>query len=253
MKALEDLFLGELAELYDAEKQIIKALPKMAKATECKTLRTAFETHLKQTERHVDRLEKIFKAIGREPEGENSNPISEIVKQGENLIAAKLKDPAVVDAALISTAQKVEHYEIAVYGSARSHAKMLGYAKISALLGETLQEEEETDVLLTNIAVNKVNPEALKAPFGRARIAPRGGEESSGFGMTGLIAGILIGAAVALLYAPKEGQKLRGDLKNTADDLRARGEEWRGTAEDLIDRGKKVIQDQRSRLSEIRS
>ncbi|HVW86828.1 MAG TPA: DUF892 family protein [Bryobacteraceae bacterium] len=251
MKALEDLFLRELAELYDAERQIVKALPKMAKATERSELRAAFETHYKQTERHVDRLEKIFKALGREPESQSSDPISEIVKQGDAIASSKQAEPSVLDAALITAAQKVEHYEIALYGSARSHAKMLGYLKIASLLEDTLREEEETDALLTKIAERRVNVDAAKAPFARARVAPRAGEEMGGWGPGALVAGILIGAAVALLYAPKSGEKMRRDLRDTADDLRARSEGWRETAEDLIERGRKTINEQRERLSRV--
>jgi ferritin-like metal-binding protein YciE len=142
MKALEDLFLRELAELYNAEHQIVKALPKMAQATERAELRGVFESHLRQTERHVSRLDKIFKALGREPESQDSEPIAEIIRQGAALTGEKHAEPAVLDAALISAAQKVEHYEIALYGSARGHAKMLGYLKVADLLGETLKEEE---------------------------------------------------------------------------------------------------------------
>lgn len=243
MKALEDLFICELAELYDAERQIVKALPRMAKAANNKALRSAFETHLSQTERHVQRLEKIFSVIGREPAGESSDPISQIVKQGEQLIAAN-GEPAVRDAALITAAQKVEHYEISMYGSARSHAKMLGLVKIAASLEETLGEEEHTDALLTQLATKHVNVEASRAPFVNARTGARGGEEESGFGVGGLLTGVLIGAAVALLYAPKSGEKLRSDLKDTA-------EQWRGTAEDLIQRGRQSISEQREKLSQV--
>ncbi len=250
MKALEDLFLRELAELYDAEKQILKALPKMASATDHKALRVAFETHVKQTDRHVDRLEKVFRALGREPESIDSNPISEIVKQGDVLTSAKQVDPAVLDAALISAAQKVEHYEIAMYGSARSHAKMLGYLKIATLLEETLKEEEQTDALLTELALHSVNRHAAKAPFANARVAPRGVDESGGIGMGGLLFGIVVGAAAALLFAPKTGENFRRDLKGTADDLRARGEEWRGAAENIIERGRQTITEQRNKFTE---
>lgn len=252
MKALEDLFLRELAELYDAERQIVKALPKMAKATQRTELRAAFEKHLKQTHGHVDRLEKIFKALGREPESADSDPISEIVRQGDAIISAKVIEPEVLDAALIATAQKVEHYEIAMYGTARSHARTLGYLKIAALLEDTLREEEETDAQLSQLAERRINVEASKAPFARARTAPRGGEDTGGFGPGALITGVLIGAGFALLYAPKSGEKIRRDLRTKADDLRARGEEWRGTAEDLIERGRKTIHEQKDRLSHVK-
>lgn len=243
MKALEDLFLGELGELYAAEQQIVKALPKMAKAASCSKLRGAFETHLKQTERQVDRLEKIFKIIGAQPEEEGKGPIEQILRQGEQLISSK-SDRAVLDAALISAAQKVEHYEISLYGSARSHAKMLGYSKIAGVLEETLLEEEQTDALLTKLATSSINVRASRAPFPGARVSPRGGEQSSGFSFGGLLSGVCIGAALALLYAPKTGEKLRRDLKDSAD-------QWRDNAEDLIERGKQTIGEQRSRYSPV--
>lgn len=251
MKALEDLFLRELGEVYDAERQIVKALPKMAKAATLPQLRTTFEKHQKQTNVHIDRLEKIFKALGREPEGVDSNPVSAMIEQADAIISAKQSEPAVVDAALIPSAQKVEHYEIAMYGSARSHARMLGYLKVGALLEETLREEEQTDSLLTELATERVNGEASKAPFASARVAPRGGEEVGGWGFGMLFSGALIGAAVALLYTPKSGEKMRRDLMSTADDLRARGEEWRGAAEDLLVRGRRTIHEQKNRFSHV--
>lgn len=250
MKALEDLLVRELAELHDAENQIVKALPKMAKATDCVHLRKAFETHLKQTRTHVERIERIFKAFGREPEKQDSEPISEIIGQGDGLISAKAVDPAVLNAGLISTAQKVEHYEIALYGSARSHARMLGYGKVADLLEETLSEEEETDRLLTKIALSHVNADAAKAPYAHARTEPRGGERSGGLGLA-LIWGVVIGAVVTLLYTPKSGENMRRDLKATADDLRARGEEWRDAAESLIEKGRRTVEEQRSRFSKV--
>lgn len=243
MKALEDLFLYELAELYDAEQQIVKALPKMGKAADSTALRSAFATHLKQTERHVQRLEKIFKAIDREPETNSSEPLSQIVRQTEQLIASKT-EAAVMDAALISAAQKVEHYEISMYGSARSHAKMLGLTRIAASLEETLGEEEQTDALLTQLATKYINVNASRAPFANARTGERGGEETGGWSLGGTLAGVMIGAAVALLYAPKTGEKMRSDLRDTAD-------QWRGTAEDLIQRGKQTISEQRGKVQPV--
>ena len=151
-----------------------------------------------------------------------------------------------LDAALISAAQKVEHYEISLYGSARSHARMLGYLKVADVLAETLAEEEHTDALLTDLAHSRVNAEAAKAPFAAARIAPRGGEADGGIGFGSLLAGLFIGAAVGLLYAPKSGEKTRNDIRETAEDLRTRGEAWRGAAEELIERGRKTINQQRS-------
>jgi ferritin-like metal-binding protein YciE len=251
MKALEDLFLRELGELYNAEQQIVKALPKMAQASDRAELRRVFETHLKQTERQVGRLETIFKDLGREGGSQDSEPVAEIIRQGNALISEKHAEPAVRDAALIATAQKVEHYEIALYGSARSHAKMLGYVKVAGLLGDTLKEEEQTDSALSDLAIRRVNVDAAKAPFSQARLAPRGGEETSAgtWGFGALLVGVLIGAAVALLYAPKSGDKIRRDLRKSAEDLRSRGEDLRDAAGDLIDRGRRTINQQRDRIS----
>jgi ferritin-like metal-binding protein YciE len=250
MKALEDVFLHEIAELYDVEQQLIKALPKMAKAANSSALKGAFETHYKQTQRHAERLEKVFKALGRDATAKDSDPITYIIRQGEAVISMKAGEAEVLDAALIAIAQKAEHYEIASYGSARSHANTLGYSKISDVLSDTLDEEAQTDGLLTQIATKKVNLEAAKAPFARARTAPRYGDSVGGsFGMGGLLAGLLIGGAVALLYAPKSGEKIRKDLRDAADDLKHKSDEWRSSAEDLIERGKQTISEQRNRFA----
>jgi ferritin-like metal-binding protein YciE len=249
MKALEDVFLYELGELYDVEQQLVKALPKMAKAANSSVLKSAFETHYKQTQRHAERLEKVFKALGRDAVPKDSDPISDIIRQGETVISMKAAEPEVLDAALIAVAQKAEHYEIACYGSARSHANTLGYSKISGVLEDTLQEEEQTDALLTQIATKKVNVEAAKAPFARARTAPRYGDQGGGISFGGLLAGLCIGGAVALLYAPKAGDKMRRDLRDAADDLKQKSDDWRTSAEDLIERGRQTINEQRQRFA----
>jgi ferritin-like metal-binding protein YciE len=212
MNAMEDLLLQELTELYGAEQQIVKALPKMAKGAHDNKLRGAFGLHLKQTNNHIDRLKTIFKMLGRDPEAGDCDPISEIIKQGDALIALKGAEPAILDAALITAAQKVEHYEIALYGTARSHARLLGYIKVGEMLAETLREEEETDALLTQLAKKRVNLNAAKAPFSNARVAPRGSDGAEGWGVGALISGLAIGAAVAMLYAPKSGEQLRQGL-----------------------------------------
>ncbi|HWD97927.1 MAG TPA: DUF892 family protein [Bryobacteraceae bacterium] len=249
MKALEDVLLHEIGELYDVEQQLVKALPKMAKAASSGVLKSAFETHYKQTQRHAERLEKVFKALGRDATPKDSDPISDIIRQGETVISMKAAEPEVLDAALIAVAQKAEHYEIASYGSARSHANTLGYSKISSVLEDTLREEEQTDALLTQIATKKVNVEAAKAPFARARTAPRYGDHGGGVSFGGLLAGLCIGGAVALLYAPKAGEKIRRDLRDAADDLKHKSDEWRSSAEDLIERGRQTINEQRHRFA----
>jgi ferritin-like metal-binding protein YciE len=210
MNAMEDLLLQEMSELYGAEQQIIKALPKMAKAAHDPKLQDAFETHLKQTQKQVERLKKISKMFGRDLESSDCEPIAEIIKQGDQLIATKGAEPSVLDAALIAAGQKVEHYEISLYGTACSHAKLLGYTKAADLLHDTLQEEEEADELLTQLAKKRVNLKAAKAPFSYARTSPRASERSGGLGMGGLVSGLLIGAAVALLYSPKSGTAAHG-------------------------------------------
>jgi ferritin-like metal-binding protein YciE len=216
IKAMEDLLLHELMELYAAEQQIVKALPKLAKRAQDTKLRGAFTLHLKQTHNHIERLDRIFKMLGRSAEAGDCEPVSEIIKQGEALISAKPVDAAILDAALITAAQKVEHYEIALYGTARSHARLLGYIQVGELLADTLREEEDTDALLTRLARKRVNLNAAKAPFSDARVAPRASDGGDGWGMGALVSGMAIGAAVALLYAPKSGEKIRRDLKEKA-------------------------------------
>jgi ferritin-like metal-binding protein YciE len=203
LNAMEDLLLHELTELYGAERQIEKSLPKMAKAAHHQKLRGAFELHLKQTHNQVKRLESIFKMLNLAPEGADCEPVAQIVKQADTLLSLKHTEPEVVDAALISAGQKIEHYEIALYGTARSHAGLLGYQKVAGLLADTLHEEEQTDALLTQLARKSVNPAAAKAPFSDARTAPRGEERSTNWGMGALI-GVAIGAAAAMLLLQSE-------------------------------------------------
>jgi ferritin-like metal-binding protein YciE len=209
-----------LGELYGAEQQIVKALPTMAKAAHDKKLQAAFESHLSQTGKQIERLEKIFGLLVRDKQTSDCEPVSEIIKQGNALIAAKNAEPSVLDAALISTAQKVEHYEIALYGSARSHAQLLGYLQIGKLLSDTLREEEETDALLTRLALKRVNLTATKAPFSDARSGPRGDDGSSGLGMGALLIGVGIGAAITMLYAPESWLKTTRKLKGTTEKVR---------------------------------
>jgi ferritin-like metal-binding protein YciE len=203
INAMEDLLLQELNELYGAEQLILAALPKMAKAAHDDKLKSAFETHLKQTRDQVERLNRIYKLFGTEPKRGDCEPINEIVRQSEQFIDNKQADPAIRDASLIGAAQKVEHYEIALYGTAHSHAKLLGYTKAADLLADTLSEEEETDALLTQLATKRVNVRAARAPYSDARTGRRGVEASGGWGMGTLVSGMAIAAAVALLYAPQ--------------------------------------------------
>jgi len=158
--SLEDLFVTQLEDLYDAEHRIIRALPKMSEAAHARDLKQAFDQHLAQTRGHVDRLDRIFREINKTPERETCEAMIGLLREGEEMIDSK-GDPDVRDAALIAAAQRVEHYEIAGYGTARSMAKHLGHAEAERLLGETLEEEKSTDVKLTEIAETQVNVHAL--------------------------------------------------------------------------------------------
>ena len=157
--SLRDLFVYELKDLYDAEQQLISALPKMAEASSDPQLRQAFTTHLQQTRQHAARLEQIFDRIGCEREAESCPAMKGIIKEGDQLAKAQ-GDPSVRDAALISAAQRAEHYEIAGYGTIRTFASQLGMSDVASLLQQTLEEEGETDKLLTRIAEGNVNVEA---------------------------------------------------------------------------------------------
>jgi ferritin-like metal-binding protein YciE len=151
LKNLDDLFMDVLKDTLDAERQITKALPKMAKAAESEDLRTAFEDHLSMTEGQIERLETIFKSMDKAPRGKHCAGMEGLLKEGSELIEKEEAGPA-RDAAMICAAQKVEHYEIAAYGSLVTYAKMLEMTDAVDLLVETLEEEKETDENLTGIA-----------------------------------------------------------------------------------------------------
>jgi ferritin-like metal-binding protein YciE len=167
MSTLDELFLGEIRDLYDAERQLIKALPKMAKAASSEDLRAAFEEHLLQTEMQIDRLDQIFEALGEKASGKKCAAMAGLVKEGDE-IAADTESTAVRDAGLIAAAQKVEHYEIAGYGAARTHAQLLGNEEAAQLLEETLEEEKEADEKLNALAESTVNEDARAVGAGEA-------------------------------------------------------------------------------------
>jgi ferritin-like metal-binding protein YciE len=158
--SLEDLFHHELKDLYDAEQRIIEALPQMAEKAHNPDVKSAFETHLRQTEKHVERLESVFQHRGMEPERVKCDGIVGLIKEGSNVLSAD-GDADAIDAGLISAAQKVEHYEMAGYGTARTFARRLGDDYSAELLEQTLDEEKETDKKLTTIAETEVNPAAV--------------------------------------------------------------------------------------------
>jgi ferritin-like metal-binding protein YciE len=159
-QSLQELFVEELRDMYDGEKRLIRALPKMAKAASADELQTAFTSHLRETERQVGRLEQVFRTIGEKPRGKKCEGIMGIVEEGNTAIQ-EIEDGPVLDAALIAGAQKVEHYEIASYGTLAYFAELLGNDRAKNLLGETLDEEKAADEKLSTIAKSKVNREAL--------------------------------------------------------------------------------------------
>jgi ferritin-like metal-binding protein YciE len=154
---LQELFVNELRDIYDAEKQITKALPKMAKAAQSDELRAAFEEHLDATRGHVSRLEEVFKLLGIAARGKPCEGMKGLLEEGEEVM--KELDGSTLDAALIASAQKVEHYEIATYGTLATFAEVLEMQEAKDILGQTLEEEKEADEKLTGIA-GQINPEA---------------------------------------------------------------------------------------------
>jgi ferritin-like metal-binding protein YciE len=159
---LEELLVDQLKDLYSAENQIIKALPRMAKGATSPELKRSFERHLEETKRQVERLEQIGEALDVRLTGKKCKGMEGLIEEGKELLSEDLEDD-VLDAGLIGAAQKVEHYEIAAYGTARAHAMMLGYNKAAKLLQQTLDEEAATDRKLTALAENIVNVEAVEA------------------------------------------------------------------------------------------
>src|SRR4029453_18852835 len=160
LKTLKKLYTDELRDLYNAETKLLKALPKMAKATSSDDLKDAFEKHLEQTKGHVERLEQVFEALGEKPKGKTCRAMKGLIEEGSEILKEDGED-SIVDAGIIVAAQKVEHYEIAGYGSVRTFAHLLGQNKAAELLQATLDEESETNELLNRLAESIINPEAV--------------------------------------------------------------------------------------------
>ena len=159
LTSLDDLLVHELQDIYNAEGQILKALPRMTKAATHPDLKAAFEEHRVQTEGQVKRLEQVFKLLGHPVKGKKCEGMAGLIEEGKSVMEQDA-DPAVLDAALIAAAQKVEHYEIASYGCVCTYAEMLGYEEAHELLGQNLDEEETTDERLTALAETVINIEA---------------------------------------------------------------------------------------------
>ena len=157
------LYLHELKDMYNGEQQMLKALPKMVKNASSPELRAAFAEHLEQTRGHVDRLEQIFQKLDAPAKGQKCKGLEGIITEGEEMVEDEGAPTAVADGAIIGAAQRIEHYEMAVYGTVRTYARRLGFEDQARLLQQTLQEEIETDRKLTKIADSYINEEAKSA------------------------------------------------------------------------------------------
>ncbi|MCB0324078.1 MAG: ferritin-like domain-containing protein [Bdellovibrionales bacterium] len=160
--SLQELLVDQVRDLYDAEQRLLKALPKMAEAASSPELRACFSNHLQETKMHADRLEQVVQQLGEDAEAETCEAMKGLISEGEEMVKAK-GDPDVRDAALIAAAQRVEHYEMAGYGAARSFAQRLGLTTVAEILQTTLEEEGNADKKLTQIALGSVNPQASRA------------------------------------------------------------------------------------------
>jgi ferritin-like metal-binding protein YciE len=165
LHSLEELFHEQLRDLYDAEKQLVKALPKMAKASSSHELRSAFEEHLEQTKGHVERLEHVFGLIGKKAKVKTCAAMEGLIEEGSEMIGADA-EPMVLDAGLIAAAQRVEHYEMAGYGCLHTWARQLNHHEAADVIEQTLREEKEADHKLTQIAEGMVNLAAQHQPQG---------------------------------------------------------------------------------------
>lgn len=157
---LQDLLVQQLHDLYDAEQQLTEALPQMAQAASSPQLKNAFNEHFRQTQTHVARLEDVFRGLNCEPEGESCPAMKGLIKEGSDIISAK-GDPSVRDAGLIAAAQRVEHYEMAGYGTVRTFCQHLGREDLASILQQTLEEEGQADKKLTSIAEQSINQVAV--------------------------------------------------------------------------------------------
>jgi ferritin-like metal-binding protein YciE len=162
LDSMQELFLNELKDVYNAEKQLVRALPRMAKAAQSPKLQQAITKHLRETTGHVDRLERIFRSLGATPRGKKCKGMEGLIEEGKEILEEE-GAPEVIDAAIISAAQRVEHYEIAAYGCLRTYAQLLGNREADRLLQQTLAEEEAADKALTALGEGGINQAAVAA------------------------------------------------------------------------------------------
>jgi ferritin-like metal-binding protein YciE len=184
-KTMQEAFIDELRDAYDGEKQLIKALPKLAKAANSRELSQAFQSHLQETKGQVARLEKVFGLLGEKVRGKHCDGIAGIVEEGKSIMEEDFA-PATMDAALVAGGQRAEHYEMAAYGSLIAWAEALGHTQVASLLNETLQEEKAADKKLSVLAESGINRRAAEetrkaptAPAGRKASARKGGKKAA--------------------------------------------------------------------------
>jgi ferritin-like metal-binding protein YciE len=211
--SLQDLFVEELRDMYDAEKRLLRALPKMARAAESPQLKTAFTTHARETERQVTRLEQVFRSLGQQPRGKKCDGIMGIIEESNS--AMEELDGPLLDAALLAGAQKAEHYEIASYGTLAYFAELLDQDRAKNLLGETLDEEKATDEKLTQLAKSDVNRKALRGV----------GSDEEESGMSGMMGGMrdALGLGRGSSAGRRSGASGRGSTKRAASSRRSSG------------------------------
>lgn len=166
---LEDLLIDELEDIYSAEKQILKALPKMSRAASSEGLKRAFDDHLAESERHVSRLERVFEELGAPAKAKTCKGMKGLLAEGAEMMKKGEADSMLRDASLIAAAQRVEHYEMAAYGTARAHCEILGRPEAAKILQETLEEEKKADHHLTELAMSCINIEAAVGANGNGK------------------------------------------------------------------------------------
>jgi len=184
MTSLRDLLINELKDLYSAENQLVKALPRMAKAASNEQLKEGIQNHLEETERQVERLDRIFEILETSPRGKKCQAMQGLIEEGKELISEK-PEAAVLDAGIICAAQKVEHYEIAGYGCVRTWANQLGLEEVVELLEETIAEEKAADQKLTEVAESMVNVEAEEGEMEEEEEQPSGNGRRKNQGQRG--------------------------------------------------------------------
>ncbi len=218
LESLKKLYVTELRELYNAEKQIMVGLKKMEAAASNPELKQAFGQHLTETDNQLSRLEQIFETMGISPKGETSRATLGLLAEGQKVISAT-GDSDVKDAGLIAGAQKIEHNEIACYGSAIAHAKQLGEQQAVQLLQATLDEEYATDKKLTALAERRINTEAAYSNGGYESYQSAGANGGMSISVAGLLLGAAAGLAAGVLMAPNTGMDTRRRIIDTANSL----------------------------------